>query len=132
MIPTTAGEVLGGTRPSVVGGRAGLTTDQGVDTLSRVTKRAFGLALLIVVSTATAAGAHSQPNAWKNGDAVGQACGLSSGTYVKSWQSILWGGSYLANLNDIDGLFGPATASATRSYQSGHSLSADGCAGYYT
>jgi peptidoglycan hydrolase-like protein with peptidoglycan-binding domain len=105
---------------------------RGNSTAGTTIWRAAVLGLLLVLVTATAVSAHSQPNAWKNGDAVGTSCGLSNGTYVKSWQSILWAADNLANLSEIDGAFGPVTRAATSNYQSNHSLSADGCAGYFT
>lgn len=86
----------------------------------------------VVVGSALPAAAHSQPTYWKDSDYVGNTCGLNTGTYVKSWQSILWAEKYLGNLNAIDGIFGPQSHSATATFQYDHSLIADGCVGFYT
>lgn len=72
-----------------------------------------------------------QPNRWQEWQ-HGQ---FSNGTRhqgVKSWQNILWIDGRLSSTGEIDGIFGSVTNSATRNWQSGHGLTADGWVGYNT
>ncbi len=81
------------------------------------------LALLMVGFLAPAASASEQPYEWREGDLTG-ACtgGWKSGGYVWSVQSILWSAGLLSS-SQVDGLWGPITASATKTWQSRHSPS---------
>lgn len=62
--------------------------------------------------------------------AVGD-CGETSGHWVRVVQAFTWANNNLAQ-GDVDGFWGPNSRTALKAYQSQHSLSADGCAGYFT
>lgn len=88
-------------------------------------------AVLLVGMLAAPASAHGQPWQWNQGEAVGY-CGLTNGGYVKSFQAILWASGQFSSMSAVDGIFGSATNSATKSWQLSHNLNNDGCAGVYT
>lgn len=47
-------------------------------------------------------------------------------------QSVLWASHQLDGVGEVDKVWGPRTRTATETWQRGHSLVADGCAGYAT
>ena len=75
------------------------------------------------------AAATDQPREWSQSNYVGDcASGYKSDGYVWSVQSILWSAGLLSS-SQVDGLWGPITASASRTWQSRHCLYPDGCWG---
>jgi len=87
------------------------------------------VALLMVGLWSLPAAAVDQPTNWSQGNYVGDCQnGYKSGGYVWSVQSILWSAGLLSS-SQMDGLWGPITASATKTWQSRHGLGADGCWG---
>jgi hypothetical protein len=87
------------------------------------------VALLVVGLWSLPAAATDQETEWSQGNYVGHCTsGLKSGGYVWSVQSILWSAGLLSS-SQLDGLWGPITESATKTWQSRHSLGADGCWG---
>jgi peptidoglycan hydrolase-like protein with peptidoglycan-binding domain len=84
-------------------------------------------ALLVVGLWSLPAAAVNQPGEWSQGNYVGD-CGVKSGGYVWSVQSILWSDGLLSS-SQVDGLWGPITKSASKSWQSRHGLGVDGCWG---
>jgi peptidoglycan hydrolase-like protein with peptidoglycan-binding domain len=86
---------------------------------------------LIITAAAAIAQAHDQPAQWRDGHAIGD-CGIRPSRYVRHLQSILWAARNLSTQGDVDGIFGPVTKDAVRSFQGNHGLSVDGCTGYNT
>ena len=92
------------------------------------------LALTFVLMSISAASAlhDAQPIEWRDGDTVGDCrYGIKTGNYVRSVQTILWSDLLIAK-DDRDGIWGPQTEGATRTWQSQHGLGVDGCVGYNT
>lgn len=88
------------------------------------------IAVLLLAVLAPAASASLQPYEWRDGDLTGSCTnGWKSGGYVWSVQSILYAEGLLS-VSQVDGLWGPVTASAAKTWQSRHGLTADGCFGY--
>ena len=67
---------------------------------------------------------------WRIYDGVG-SCADTNGHYVREWQLILFVGGNLSS-TDVDGLWGPTTLSATKTWQARQGLTNDGCVGYNT
>jgi hypothetical protein len=99
--------------------------------------RAAALAVAVVVAVtagAAPAGAHSVNFGWEDNHTICNGCTVSRGGIVAMWQLMLM--SSVPNLGScesfVDGVFGPRTEAATRTWQSNHSLSNDGKVGRNT
>ena len=99
--------------------------------------RAAALAVAIVASVAAGAapaGAHPATYSWSGNHTICNGCTVSRGNIVAMWQLMLM--SSVSGLGScesfVDGVFGPRTAAATRTWQSDHNLSADGVVGRNT
>jgi hypothetical protein len=89
-----------------------------------------GLSPILPVTPASASPGE-QESPWRTGSKDVGACGETHSNYVRSVQVILFSRGLLTS-SQIDAHWGPVTLSATKSWQTAHGLSADGCVGYYT
>jgi len=95
-----------------------------------------GQAVIGPAQAAGAAGPDGREAPWPSFPAVGR-CGLTRGSFVKWWQTLLWADGTLSGSGNqsVDGIFGDVSYKATVAWQQQHHLGTsqvDGCAGEFT
>jgi hypothetical protein len=102
--------------------------------LRRVAIVAAAVVASVGLTTAPASASPIQGNDWSSAHTICNGCSVSRGNLVAMWQSIVI--SAVDGLGDcttwVDGVFGPNTEAATRTWQRNHGITADGIVGPQT